>query len=221
MRRRSAVAAFVVAMVGPRAFAQQPPPLGTVPIRPSNRVPEVQAALAFRPTAKTFGGAVVEIARRNIGKGESGANNAGPYVDIVTQTPPTVTPAWCAAWVSAMYFAASYALQVAPPWVTWRYGRDGGIDPELWVPTLVDNAKRAGRFVDGRARAPSAHVPPGSVLFVRGGPNGWSHTGIVEKVDGLDVHSIEGNVGASTSPTGLDIVGRVARSLAACDYGLS
>jgi hypothetical protein len=211
------MASALAALVPTPGHSQTPPKLGAVPVRPQNRTAALYAALAYKPTARTFGGVVAELARRNLGEGEQGRDNAGPYVDLVSQNSPTVDEPWCAAWVCAMYFFASYALQTKPPWETWHYGADGGIDPELWVPKLVENAKRSGRFVSGRS-SDAGRVWQGAVLFVRGGPHGYPHTGIVESADGPNVYAIEGNIGR---PSKLDGVGRVVRPIASCDYGLA
>lgn len=216
----SAAALSAVGVSGLPAHAEvpMPPPWGTLDDikRPQNRTPLTERLLAYRPAAKTFGAAVVEYATMALGHGEQGRDNGGPFVDWLTQTPPSVTPAWCAAFACATWFFASYGLQVPAPFKTWRYGSDGGVDPELWVPTLANNAKAAGRFVSGYSKDV---VAPGSLLFVKDASLGWSHVGVVESIDANRVTAIEGNVGAKTSATGLDTVTRITRYRVSCDFG--
>jgi hypothetical protein len=176
--------------------------------------------MAFEPKARDFGGVVVEYARLGIGKSEQGGDNSGPLVDWLTQTPPEITLPWCAAFVSACWFWASWKLQRVPPFVSWKFGRDGGIDPELYVPTLVSNARNVGRLVGGSPTPSFVRVTPGSMLFVKGGSHGWSHVGIVESVEGGTVNTIEGNVGAKTNG-GADWIARLKRQVSSCDYGVS
>jgi len=205
------------------AKAQVPPPLGFKPLRKANDKEMSYRFAAYRPKATTFGAAVVEYAQAGLGKGEIGGDNAGELIDWLTQTPPHVTPAWCAAFVCYAYLGASYGLQRVPPWQTWRYGPDGGIDPELWVPTLADNAYKAGAWVLGPDLEVRSRIIPGSVMFVPGGPGGprYLHVGIVESVSGNTAICIEGNTGAKSNPAGLDMVTRITRSLNACDFGVA
>jgi len=216
-----AAALTTIALAG-TPQAQQPPPLDLVPKRAANRHAMTEKVRAHVPRSPpVFGPRVVEYATLAIGKGEQGGDNAGPFVDWISQTPPSITPAWCGAFVSACWFFAAWSLQKTPPIQTWRYGADGGFDPELWVPNLAANAKRAGLFVDGKF-GNVARVVPGSFLLVRSADKvQWSHTEIVERVEGEFVHAIGGNIGAKTSTTGLDWVARVRRSIYTCDYGIA
>jgi len=202
---------------------QQPPPLDFQPLRRSHREGpggEITEKLrAYVPQATTFGALVVEYASLGVGKGEQGKDNGGALVDWLTATPPEVTPAWCAGFASACYLLASWRTQSPPPFKSWYYNVDGTISPELWVPTLVKNASDANRFVSGRT-GERRRIVPGSMMFAIGGDYGHYHVGIVASIEGDMISTIEGNIGARSSSTGLDMIGRLSRQVSTCDFGV-
>lgn len=112
---------------------------------------------------------VVSVARAEIGKGELGWDNFGPDVLKYTKGKPV---SWCAGFVS---------------YVLTESGAD--FDYTLSAREIFNRANNSGDVVkDPR--------PGDIIVFWRGKPNGWQgHAGIVEKVDGEKIVTIEGNVG--------------------------
>jgi hypothetical protein len=58
------------------------------------------------------------------------------------------------------------------------------------------------------------------MMFVRGSDVGWYHVGIVESIEDDIIRTIEGNVGAKSSGTGLDMIARLSRQVSTCDFGV-
>ncbi len=112
---------------------------------------------------------IVEIARSQLGKGEIYGNNKGSAVKTYTKGQEV---AWCAGFVS---------------WVIAHSNRGKG-------KSYLLSARSYWRVYKGsRTQKPR---PGDVVVFYRGGRGNQSgHVGIVEKVEGKKVTTIEGNVG--------------------------
>lgn len=109
---------------------------------------------------------IVEIAKSQIGRGETIADNRGQDVRKYTRGQDV---AWCAGFVS---------------WVLMKAGR---IDESQYILS----ARQYWNMTEKRVTSPK----PGDVIcFTRG--TGWTgHVGIIEKVEGDKIVAIEGNVG--------------------------
>lgn len=110
---------------------------------------------------------IVEIARAQLGKGEEGGNNAGKYVLQYTQGR---TIPWCASFVS---------------WILVQAGESEGY--------MFSARSFWSHYADRRVGIPREGDV---VVFWRDSPQGTrGHVGIVEKVEGGSITTIEGNVG--------------------------
>ena len=70
-----------------------------------------------------------------------------------------------------------------------------------------------GTYFKVRTAADQARVKPGYLFLVPGGPNYWSHVGIVESVQSAAFLTIEGNSGPSPNA-----VTRQSRALVGYDF---
>lgn len=182
-------------------------------------------AFNFRPApAPTAGEAVVATARAHLARrplearrfvdgGLKGRDNSGPWVR-----------AYC------MGYSDQWCQGAASQWVKQAFGAFGrplpfpldgqGIAP-LYVPSIVESARRNGRFVAGGGLTP---VPPGSFFFVRGTISGHAshiHVGVTIspiRPDGR-FDTIEGNTNTDGSQNGWEVCQRT-RSRAGCDFGI-
>jgi len=123
------------------------------------------------------------IAIENIGNGEEGGNNSGPFVEMLHgkdfDGDDDDDGSWCAQFVGWCVEQAADRLDVSMP-----IKRSGG------AKRLFKNIKAAGCEI--------THPLPGDVVcWDRGTPGSWQgHIGFVELLDdnGL-LHTVEGNVG--------------------------
>lgn len=151
-------------------------------------------------TASRFGAAMLEVAAREVGQAESGANNRGPKVDVYQRADdlPGEGYAWCAS------FVAWVAEQV--------YGRDFPVTGEAAVASWLTWGRRNGHVV-------TRPFAGDLVCFRFTSADKVDHIGIVEKVLALGpvlrIRTIEGNTGTSgavSDPgTGRDAVHRKVR----------
>lgn len=113
-----------------------------------------------------FSSEIVEIAKSQIGRGETMSDNHGKDVRRYTRGQDV---AWCAGFVS---------------WVLTEAGRLR--DSQYFL-----SAREYWNMTDKRVKEPR----PGDVIcFTRG--SGWTgHVGIIEKIEGNKIITIEGNVG--------------------------
>jgi hypothetical protein len=72
---------------------------------------------------------------------------------------------------------------------------------------LAAQAKAAGKFVAGRDLAGET-VPAGSLFLVRNTDTDWTHVGIVEASDPLQITTIEGNTNDDGSREGYEVCRR-------------
>ena len=139
-----------------------------------------QRLLAGGQVPSTWGLAALQIAIGEIGKGEVGADNAGPvvamYQGVEVGADGSNLGSWCAGFVG---------------WCIEQAAQQMGVDPVpriSWARSLMSRIRRRGRAV-------TVPVAGDVVLFERGDPGGSSHIGIVEKVEGNSLHTVEGNTG--------------------------
>jgi hypothetical protein len=132
----------------------------------------------------------LRVAVDNLGQGEVGGNNSGPFVEMLHgkkyDGDSDDDGAWCAAFMSFCFESAADGLGVELPFL-----RSGG------AKRLYRNASNAGRSVEPSVPGFENSAQPGDlVCWHRGDPTGWQgHIGIVERVEGSTFHTIEGNVG--------------------------
>ncbi len=125
------------------------------------------------------------VAIENIGKGEEGGNNSGPFVEMLHgkeyDGDPDNDGSWCAAFVSWCFEQACQGSGSEMPFVR-----------SVGAKRLFQRIGDAGEKV---------HLPflqPGDVVcWDRGQPGSWQgHIGFVEFLeDGSILHTVEGNVG--------------------------
>lgn len=124
---------------------------------------------------------VVYVARKNIGYGETTANNKGPFIEAIGGKQGME---WCALLAGYCYRRAYQLLGEEPP--PWLYRRPGVAEPgalRLWRGLL-----EAGERTD------MLDVESGDLVLWRRA--GGHHIAVVEyfDADGM-LHTIEGNVG--------------------------
>jgi gamma-polyglutamate biosynthesis protein CapA len=146
--------------------------------------------LAARYIAKTntpskLGLLALEIAIENIGRGEEGGNNLGPFIEMVHGNPDPDDPEgqasregpWCSSFVSWCFEKACKQLGVEMPF------KRAGTAKRLWK-----NIKNVGS-------EPKKPLPGDVVCWDRQEEDSWQgHIGFVEKVEGNTLHTVEGNV---------------------------
>jgi len=134
-------------------------------------------------------GSVVSIAQGEVGnKEDPDGSNHGPQINKYLGSAASVGEFWCADFVSWVYMTAGKPFT-------------GGLDGGWRISAALDIAnwmKNHGTWVDN---GPNASDPqPGDIIYfthshgqATGGAN--DHIGIVEKVDGNTLDTIEGNYG--------------------------
>tara|TARA_R110002153_G_scaffold1580_24_gene8223 strand:+ start:5103 stop:5747 length:645 start_codon:yes stop_codon:yes gene_type:complete len=134
------------------------------------------------PAVSAVGTESLSVAIENIGNGEEGGNNSGPFVEMLKGKTwdgnDDDDGAWCADFVGWCVQVASDRLGVPMPIV-----RSGG------AKKLFSNIKEAGCEVTNP-------LPGDVVCWDRGNPGSWQgHIGFVEKYEGGILYTVEGNVG--------------------------
>ena len=138
------------------------------------------------PASSRLGLAALQVAKDNIGQGEEGGNNSGPFVEMVLgkvyDGDPDDDGSWCAGFVSWCFEEAARGLGVSLPF-----------NRSLGAKKLFRNIRLAGTLVDTPA--------PGDVVcWDRGQPGSWQgHIGFVSRVSGGILYTVEGNVGTFPS----------------------
>lgn len=172
--------------------AAPPPPPPPPPLAPGAPPTPGQATPPGAPPDATAGqghpgqeggvrARLVQIAQGEVGVVESGEDRGeriNTYRGAVTGPgeQADLPEPWCADFLSWVYREAGIPV-----------GNDG--KGEDYVPYLKDWAQKAGRYHDRGGYQPQ----PGDIVVFNwdGGPD--DHAGIVEKVEGDNVHTIEGN----------------------------
>lgn len=176
--------------------------------------PLIQAtSMMHRPEHDgAFGRAVITVAEHHLAEHprEIGGDNRGPWVRHYCRG---YEVAWCQGFASSIWDQAAEELDQRPPFALTLDGQWC-----LYVPRMVDEARRAGLFLDGNTS--TEQVPPGSMFFLRGGSHGYSHVGLVVKDNGSTIETIEGNTNDDGHPNGYEVCRRFRRR-SSCDYGLA
>ncbi len=128
----------------------------------------------------------LSIAIDNIGNGEEGGNNSGPFVEMLHRKKwdgnDDDDGSWCAAFVSWCFEEACRRLDLDMP-----FKRSGG-------------AKRLWKNIVEAGSGPVNPAPGDVVCWDRGKKGSWQgHIGFVEKFEDGIIYTVEGNVGAYPS----------------------
>jgi len=157
---------------------------------------------------------VLEIAGGEVGVMEAPpGSNRGPRVDqyltAVGLDPSAGSFAWCAAFVYWCFLQASNALKTTNPAI-----RDAGV-LDLW-----SRAGSAGvrRISSAEANITPSIVQPGFVFVIKTGTE-HGHVGLVEKVAGVGLTTIEGNTNVDGSREGIGVFRRTGRTIATINLG--
>jgi len=135
------------------------------------------------PDSTEAGLAALQVAVDQIGNGEEGGNNSGPFVEMLKHKEYDGNTdddgAWCASFVSWCFEQAYASL-----------GRDMPFQYSEGAKRIYKNVGDAGSF-------PESPAPGDVVCWDRGDPGSWQgHVGFVEKVQDGVLYTVEGNVGS-------------------------
>ncbi len=123
-------------------------------------------------SASVAGADIVTIAKREIGHGETTANNRGPHIRRFMQGQDNLP--WCAGFVSWVMDQAGYKE----------------LDYSLSAKAIYNQAKSKDMLTNDPQ-------PGDLVAFWRTSPSSWTgHIGIVVEASDTHIKAIEGNVGA-------------------------
>jgi lysozyme family protein len=126
---------------------------------------------------------------------EVGGNNRGPWVRLYMEGREGEEQKWCAGFVCFIIAQAARDLGVAAPFPR-----------QVWVPSLVGDAKTGNRFVPEGALADPlqrrSRLKPGDVFVVRQSSTMWTHTGFVLSLNESTFDTIEGNTGGDGGADG-------------------
>jgi hypothetical protein len=155
--------------------------------------------------------AVLEVAAKEIGVMEDPiGSNSGPRVNQYLESVGDKGGLpWCAAFVYWCFQAAAAALKAPNPATRTA----GAVD--VW-----DQAARRGIRRVAAAEASDRHglVQPGMVFVIATG-GGHGHVGLVERVEGVVLTTIEGNTNNGGSREGIGVFRRTTRRIAGINRG--
>lgn len=160
-----------------------------------------------RPSQTPLLAKVLEIARGEIGVCEDppGSNRGQRVEAYLASTGLDGGYAWCAAFVHWCFERASAELDIDNPCI-----KTAGV-LDHW-----NKAGRAGmrRIAHAQAEADPQLVQPGMVFIIdTGAPGGAGHTGLVERVEGGKLVTIEGNTNEAGGREGIGVFRRNRRKI--------
>tara|TARA_Y100000004_G_C8859320_1_gene388297 strand:- start:119 stop:802 length:684 start_codon:yes stop_codon:yes gene_type:complete len=128
----------------------------------------------------------LEIAISQIGNGEEGGNNSGPFVEMLKHKEydgdTDDDGAWCASFVSWCFEQAYEAIGEPMPFA------------------YSEGAKQTWKNIGNAGSFPESPAPGDVVCWDRGDPGSWQgHIGFVEKLEDGILYTVEGNVGSYPS----------------------
>lgn len=138
----------------------------------------------------------LKAAQEQIGQAEKPkGSNSGPMVDKYLQS-VGLKPgfAWCQAFV---YWCYEYAAD--------QLNKDNPVPKTGGVQDCWNKAPQSRKILAAEARQSVGKVQPGDQLILLFG-RGVGHTGIVEKIDGPVIYTIEGNSNTNGSREGFEVV---------------
>lgn len=155
--------------------------------------------------------AALQIAISQVGVMEQPlGSNRGPQVDEYLRSvgvdPATGSYPWCAAFTYWCFAQAAAEAKVANHLV-----RTAGV-LDHW------NRSTARKLLSVEALAQPALVLPG-MIFVMAFKGGTGHMGLVEKIDGQALTTIEGNTNKGGSREGIGVFRRTARTIRSINRG--
>lgn len=142
----------------------------------------------------------LDIATTQIGVREKGSSNSGPQVDQYLKS-VGLTPGfpWCMAFV---YWCYNQAAQASG--VTNFLIRTGGVMHQ-W-----NEQQPTRKIILDKVLKNQALIQPGAVFIMDHG-KGTGHTGLVEKIHGSFIDTIEGNTNDEGSREGVEVCRRTRR----------
>lgn len=146
----------------------------------------VKARSGKNPASSDLGLLALSIAVDNIGNGEEGGNNSGPFVEKLHlkewDGDDDDDGAWCSSFVSFCFEEACRRLDIDMP-----FKRSGG-------------AKRLWKNILDVGSEPTVPAPGDVVCWDRGKRGSWQgHIGFVESFKDGVLYTVEGNVGSYPS----------------------
>jgi len=156
----------------------------------------------------------IEIAASEVGTMESPmGSNRGPEVDLYLRTvgldPNAGSFPWCAAFIYFCFDKAARQLGIANPAI-----KDAGV-LDCWNKA---GARPIHRIAASEASNTPSLVKPGMVFVLRtGGDTG--HMGLIEKMQGSLLTTIEGNTNLNGSREGIGVFRRTGRTITSINLG--
>jgi hypothetical protein len=172
-----------------------------------------QSVTVRNDTSAPLLAAVIVFAGTQVGVMEQPpGSNRGPQVDKYVRSvglDPSGQFAWCVAFI---YFCFEQAAQ--------KLGRS---NPMIKTGGVMDHWNRAGekgipRITAAKATGNPALVKPGHIFVISTG-GGLGHSGLVERVTGGKLVTIEGNTNDGGSRNGVGVFRRSMRSVASINKG--
>jgi len=159
--------------------------------------------------AQTLADAVKEIGTLESPLGSNRGPRVDRYLRSVGIDPTQGSFPWCASFLYFCFQSAADSLKVA--------------NPVIKTAGVLDHWNRAGREGIPRlsnidATATPSLVQPGLIFVITTG-NGNGHTGIVEKVDGVQLTTIEGNTNLDGSREGIGVFRHTMRRISQINKG--
>ncbi|MGO6676436.1 hypothetical protein [Rhizobium leguminosarum] len=157
----------------------------------------LRKALAPIPAPPSLETAVVNVAKQHITQmpTEVGGNNCGPWVRAYMLGKEGEDWKWCGGFVSFMIEQAARDL-----------GVDIDFKRQVGVDELVDDAKKAGRFIrENEVSTPllrQSKLSPGYLFVVRETATDWTHVGVVSSLMSQTFDTLEGNTGGDGGTDG-------------------
>lgn len=129
---------------------------------------------------------------------EIGGQNKGPWVRAYMDGREGPQYPWCAGFVCTLLAQACDELGYTLP-----------IAPSVSVDRLAASANRNGRFLVGRNGGPREALRAGDLFLARKTATDWTHTGVVMRVHGEVMLTIEGNTNDDGAREGYEVCQRV------------
>ena len=167
-----------------------------------------------KTVASAFAAELLDTASKEVGVLEVPAgSNDGPRVREYQKTVGiSAGDAWCVAFVFWCHQTAAAVLKVANPMA--KDCRTGGV-MDLWSRAISSGKKTV---VSTDAVDDPRRVKPGMVFIISTG-GGHGHTGLVVRVVGNQLETIEGNTNDGGSREGIGVFRRTARTIASINRG--
>lgn len=175
----------------------------------SQTVPVVIAPEAHTLLAKALEIAVAQIGVREKPLGSNRGPQVDKYLKSVGLNPASGSFAWCAAFLYWCYDQAATALGRGNPVV-----KTGGVLAH-WAQA---GTKGIPRITTTAAKNNPSLIKPGHIFIIQHGAT-TGHTGMVERVSGGKLVTIEGNTNDGGSREGIGVFRREARKIADINKG--